>query len=284
MKTYSSTPGTERLKPVNCPVCGRSDGRPDWNCGTFSFLKCAGCGHVYQNPQPEFDDLRQRYQDEYFSYELSNEEAFFKLMVLGLADIRFESYEEDLKRKGTFLDIGCATGRLLAHMQDRGWKVQGVELCRASAEYGMKTRGVPIFIGPLEEAAFARESFSVIHFSHLIEHVPDPRSFLIKVRELLLPEGHAVIVTPNRKGFQARLLGTKWRSCIADHVHLFSPDGLGRLLEETGFNIVKTQTWGGIAKDLAPDFVKIPVDRLAKRFGFGDVMLFHARRSRSQPN
>jgi len=264
------------MKPVRCPVCGRSDGKPGWDCGMFSFIECAGCGHVYQNPQPEFEDLRRRYQDEYFSYELSNEEAFFKLMLLGLSDIHFDSYEEDLKRRGAFLDIGCATGLLLSHMKKREWQVQGVEVCRASAEYGTKNRGVPIFIGPLEESPFIRESFSAIHFSHLIEHVPDPRLFLVKVRELLIPGGHVIVVTPNRKGLQARLLGTKWRSCIADHVHLFSPDGLSRLLSETGFVILKTQTWGGIAKGLAPDFVKAPLDRLAKRFGFGDVMLFHA--------
>ena len=277
MKTYSSAPGKERMKAVTCPICGNGSGKSVWDSTTFKYMKCSTCGHVYQNPQPEFEDLKKRYQDEYFSYELSNEDAFFQLMLLGLADIRFEIYEEDLKARGAFLDIGCATGRLISHMQERGWKVQGVEVCKASATYGIENRGVPIFIGPLDEAPFPEGSFSVIHFSHLIEHVPDPRGFLAEVRRLLVPGGHAVVVTPNRKGFQARLLGTKWRSCIADHVHLFSPDGLARLLEETGFSILRTQTWGGLAKGLAPNFIKFPLDRLAKRFGFGDVMLFHVR-------
>lgn len=277
MKTYSSLPGQERMKPIVCPVCGESEGSFVWDCGTFSFMKCSGCGHVYQNPQPEFEDLKKRYQEEYFSYELSNEDAFFNLMLLGLSDIRFEIYEEELKSLGAFLDIGCATGRLIAHMKERGWRVQGVEVCKASATYGIEKRGVPIFVGSLEEASFPEKSFSVIHFSHLIEHVPDPRKFLAEVRRFLVPRGHSVVVTPNRKGLQAKLLGTKWRSCIADHVHLFSPEGLARILEETGFTILRTQTWGGIAKGLAPSFVKYPLDRLAKRFGFGDVMLFHVQ-------
>jgi hypothetical protein len=98
------------------------------------------------------------------------------------------------------------------------------------------------------------------------------------VYELLVPGGAAIIVTPNRKGFQARLLRRKWRSCIADHLNLFDKKGLGRILRETGFAIQKTLTWGGIARGLAPGFIKVPIDRLAKRFGFGDVMLFWVKK------
>ncbi|MDR2588246.1 MAG: class I SAM-dependent methyltransferase [Spirochaetales bacterium] len=279
-KTYSSVPaGAERMAPIVCPVCGESKTSPYWDCGDFLIKKCRGCGHLYQNPQPVFGDLKNRYQDSYFDYEISNEEAFFRLMLLGLEDVGFPEWEEKLKTAGAFLDIGCATGCLLASMQGRGWKVQGVEICDPSAQYGIKKRGVPVFIGPLEDAPFPPASFSLVHFSHLIEHVPDPRRLLARVYELLVPGGAAIIVTPNRAGFQARLLKKKWRSCIADHLNLFDKKGLGRIIGETGFSIVKTQTWGGIAAGLAPAFIKKPLDRMAKKFGFGDVMLFHVHKA-----
>jgi SAM-dependent methyltransferase len=274
-KTYSAVPGAERMMDIVCPVCGESAAAPYWDCGSFLIKRCRGCGHLYQNPQPVFTDLKNRYQESYFDYEISNEEAFFRLMLLGLRDVGFAEWEESLKAKGAFLDIGCATGLLLAHMQGRGWKVHGAEICEPSARYGIKKRGVDIFIGPVEEAPFAPRTFSLVHFSHLIEHVPDPRLLLARVYELLVPGGAAVIVTPNRKGFQARLLRRKWRSCIADHLNLFDKKGLDRILRETGFRIQKTQTWGGLARGLAPGFIKNPLDRLAKRFGFGDVMLFY---------
>ena len=267
------------MAAVACPVCGCGAVRPHWDCGSFLIKRCAGCGHLYQNPQPVFDDLVNRYQDSYFEYEISNEEAFFKLMLLGLKDIGFSGWEEDLKKRGAFLDIGCATGLLLQHMQGRGWEVHGAEIGAPSARYGIEKRHVDIFIGPVEEAPFAKGSFSLIHFSHLIEHVPDPRGLLARVHELLVPGGAAVIVTPNRKGLQARLLRKAWRSCIADHLKLFDKKGLARILRETGFRVEKTQTWGGLARGLAPAFIKAPADKLAKRFGFGDVMLFYVRKS-----
>jgi SAM-dependent methyltransferase len=277
-KTYSAIPGSERMEDIVCPVCGAASVLPHWDCGSFLIKRCAGCGHLYQNPQPVFPDLKNRYQESYFDYEISNEEAFFRLMLLGLGDIGFSEWEEDLKSKGAFLDIGCATGLLLSYMRGRGWNVHGVEICEPSARYGMRKRNVDIFIGPVEEAPFARGSFSLIHFSHLIEHVPDPRRLLAEVYGLLAPGGAAVIVTPNRKGLQARLLRKKWRSCIADHLNLFDKKGLGRMLRESGFSIRNTKTWGGLARGLAPAFIKNPLDKLAKRFGFGDVMLFHVKK------
>ena len=275
MYTYSSNPKEEQFVHISCPVCGSDGERPYWDIPKAHFVRCTHCSHVYQNPQPMFADLKTRYQDEYFQYELKNELNFFNLMKLGLEDIRFSQWEPFLKERGAFLDIGCATGMLLSFMQERGWKVQGVEICEASAKYGIAQRNVPIFIGTLEEAPFEKESFSLVHASHLIEHLTDPVGFLARVHELLVEGGHFVLVTPNRSGFQAKLLRNRWRSCIADHLHLFSKDTLRTVVQKSGFRILHIQTWGGIAKGLAPRWVKGILDRAAKKYGFGDVMLFH---------
>ncbi len=276
MYTYSSSiPKNEKFVYISCPICGSSESRPYWQIPRARFVLCSHCSHVYQNPQPVFDDLKTRYQEEYFHYELENEANFFNLMRLGLEDIQFSRWEPLLREEGYFLDIGCATGMLLSYMQERGWRVQGVEICEASAKYGMAQRHVPIFVGTLEEAPFAKETFSFVHASHLIEHLTDPVGFLVRVYALLKKGGHFVLVTPNRSGFQAKLLANRWRSCIPDHLHLFSKDTLHRLVRNSGFRVLHIQTWGGIAKGLAPRSIKWVLDRLAKRYGFGDVMLFH---------
>ena len=234
---------------------------------------------ICQNPQPVFGDLEKRYKDDYFTYELENDVNFFDLMVKGLEDIDFFELESQIKERRV-LDVGCATGMLLAYLKDRNWQVQGVELCEPSARYGIEKREVPIHIGTLESAAFDENSFTFIHFSHLIEHVPDPRGFLKIVYRILSPKGYMVMVTPNAAGFQAKLLGKEWRSAIPDHLHLFSKKTMRRLLSETGFEIIREQTWGGIAKGLAPVPLKRLMDRAAKRYGFGDVMLFLCRKKR----
>jgi 2-polyprenyl-3-methyl-5-hydroxy-6-metoxy-1,4-benzoquinol methylase len=275
MKTFSIGARNERMIEAVCNVCGSDDREIFLPCEGYAFHRCRNCGLVYQYPQPVFDDLRHRYGEAYFDYELTNDTNFFNLMRLGLEDVGF--FDIPLSRfvRPTFLDVGCATGMLVRHMRDLGWDARGVEICEESARYGIEKRGVPIDIGTLEEAAYPDGAFSVVHFSHVIEHVPDPRAMLREVRRILAADGLALITTPNVNGFQARLLRDRWRSAIADHLTLFSKRTLCRLFSETGFAIKNLVTWGGIAVGTVPGLIKRPVDTLAKRFGFGDVMLFH---------
>jgi 2-polyprenyl-3-methyl-5-hydroxy-6-metoxy-1,4-benzoquinol methylase len=225
-----------------------------------------------------FEDLRRRYQDAYFDYEMENEQAFFRLMLQGLGDIRFQRIEDALNGNKRFLDVGCATGMLLEHMKGRGWHVQGVEICAPAARYGVEQRDVSIEVATLEESRLPAASFDVVHLSHLIEHVPDPRGFLEEAARVTKPGGYLVLVTPDIAGFQAKLFGKRWRSAIADHLHLFSYRRLRNLIEETGYSVTTKRSWGGIAAGSAPQPVKRFADTWAKRLNRGDVMIVLARR------
>ncbi len=273
MKTYSTPQVRERKQEVACNLCGMASASDFLSGDDFHFVRCLHCGLVYQNPQPLFDDLKHRYGQDYFDYERANEQNFFELMRLGLLDIDFASLGAQLAER-SFLDVGCATGMLLAHVRQNGWDVQGVEICRQSAEHGIHARGVPIFTGTLQDAHFPAAVFSVVHFSHLIEHLTSPRAFLLEVRRILSDDGYAIITTPNVDGFQAKLFKSKWRSAIADHLYLFTRRTLRSMLAESGLRVLKEVTWGGIAAGSVPLFVKKPLDVLAKRLHFGDVMLF----------
>ena len=276
MKTYSASTEGDSFQRIGCDICGTTGYRLAMLTDEYRFVRCAGCGVTYQNPQPTAESLLRRYGAQYFSYEIENERNFFSLMLLGLADIDFHNLS-GLDRSRGFLDIGCATGMLLEHMRDLGWRTKGVELCRESAEHGIRTRDLDIHVGDLQDAGFPDHSFGVVHFSHLLEHVRRPRAFLQEVLRLLPPEGYAVITTPNIAGLQARLFRTRWRSAIADHLYLFSRRTLISLLEDVGFRVEKMVTWGGLAAGTAPTLIKRPVDTLAKKLGFGDVVLVLAR-------
>lgn len=279
MKTYYTEPKPgEEHEAARCPVCGRQDTKPLWDCGSFRFARCLGCGHVYQNPRPVQAALAERYDDGYKQYEIESAAPFFNLMRLGLEDLGFDELEACMGPERSFLDVGCATGVLVRHLADRGWRAVGVELCEGSARWGIEKRGVDIRIGTLEASAFPDRSFDLVHASHLIEHLPEPGRYVDELARIVKPGGYVITVTPTTSGLQAKLFGARWRSAIADHVHLFSTPGLKRLFLERGFKIERVRTWGGLAQGYGPPWLKRPLDRLAKRWGFGDVVAILARK------
>jgi 2-polyprenyl-3-methyl-5-hydroxy-6-metoxy-1,4-benzoquinol methylase len=265
----------EVLDKVRCDICNGTDSRLFLVKDGFNYRKCESCGLVYQNPRPVFSDLRKRYSDDYYQYELHNQDNFFNLIKLGLEDVHFDSFNHNGKGSRRFLDIGCATGLLLNYVREKGWLTKGVEVCKPSVEYARKRFGLNIFLGTLEEAVFPSDSFDVVHFSHVIEHVPEPKKMLLEIRRILKPDGHIIVTTPNVAGSHALFAGGGWRSLIPDHIYLFSQRTLRKLLENTGYGVVKQVSWGGIPAGRRAGWLKKPADRLAKLFNVGDVMLFH---------
>jgi len=297
-KTWSTPVITEEKNFVPCNICGSNRFKPSLSCEGFSYVRCVNCGLVQMNPQPLQNEIKRRYGEgsgqDYLAYELANEKAFLDLELLALNDAGFEKLEKvlftnkgasgtnanDINAYGIYavrvLDVGCATGNLLAFLRQRGWETTGVEISEAQAEYGRRERKLDVRKEPLEDIRFPDGYFNAVIASHLIEHLNDPASFVAEVYRILAYGGRFFVTTPNIAGFQARLFKDKWRSAIFDHLYLFSVKTLTRLLKEKGFAIEKIAVWGGLAKGSAPDSIKRLFDKAAKRFGFGDVMIIRA--------
>jgi len=263
-----------------CALCGKDEFKKTLTCDDFYFVRCNFCGLVQRNPQPDKNEIIARYSvqfgNDYLSYELTNEKAFLNLQLLALKDVNF-NFNAPKYGETSVLDIGCATGALLSHLREHGWRVTGVEIS-PGAEYARNERNLDVRSSPLEENNFKENSFDVILASHLIEHLNDPRSFLSEVHRILKKNGHFYVTTPDISGFQARLFGAKWRSAIFDHLYLFSRRTLTKMLKDAGFKPLRRRTWGGLAAGTAPLWIKKIADFFAKRFGCGDVMIIKAKK------
>ena len=279
-KTWSTAVTEEEKKFIPCTLCGGLSFKPSLFCEGFSFVKCTGCGLVQMNPQPVEKEIYQRYGErygnDYLAYELANEEAFLKLQLLALEDAGFNDIE--INGNARLLDIGCAVGSVLVRLGERGWKTTGVEISAPQAEYARQKRSLDVRSLSLAENNFPTASFDVVMASHIIEHINDPAGLVREVHRILAPGGRFFITTPNIAGFQAKLFGSRWRSAIFDHLYLFSTKTLSHLLVENGFTTEKTVTWGGLAEGLAPAPLKRIMDKAAKRFGSGDVMIIKVKK------
>ena len=285
VKTWSTPVAEEDRRPIPCALCGGGRFKPSLSCEGFSYVRCAACGLVQMNPQPSPADVQRRYGQsfggDYLAYELKNEAAFLDLQKLALADADFDRIERELMDRGggapAVLDVGCATGALLAFLRDRGWRATGVEIS-PSADYAREQRGLDVRRRSLEDCQFPAETFDLALASHLIEHLNDPGAFFREIGRVMRPGAYLMLTTPNISGFQARLMGDRWRSAIFDHLYLFSVRTITAMLKVNGFITEGICTWGGLAAGIAPMPIKVFADRAAKVLGVGDVMLVRARK------
>ncbi|GAB1455423.1 hypothetical protein MASR2M48_07300 [Spirochaetota bacterium] len=242
------------------------------------FLRCPGCGLWRQEPQPAPEAIQGRYGDDYLQYETSKhlEYRAISLKSLKEAGLVPQDSTDQLGKQRSILEIGCATGALLSTFKEAGWNATGIELGPSMAAYARSVFGLNIIEGTIESAQLPDESYDVVMATHLIEHLNDPRSFLKEARRLMRPGARLYLITPNASGFQARIMGSRWRSVIRDHLYLFSKLNLSALLRAEAYTVDYLGTWGAWPAGMKPGCIKKPVDTIAKHLGWGDVMILSA--------
>jgi len=114
----------------------------------------------------------------------------------------FEQALEDISPHDRVLEIGCGTGNFLKKLKDRGIEqVVGIDI-NEDALKEAKRKGIEVYKTTIEELVEREnQSFDVVCSFQVLEHVPNPRSFLEASIDLLKPGGKLIIGIPNSEGF-----------------------------------------------------------------------------------
>jgi 2-polyprenyl-3-methyl-5-hydroxy-6-metoxy-1,4-benzoquinol methylase len=110
------------------------------------------------------------------------------------------------------LDVGCGDGRFVQFAHDAGCDSVGIEVDTIAVARN-RARGLNIYEGDTARALqlFGPDSFDWITLSHVIEHVHDPARDFAILHDLLRPNGHLWLETPNPSSFGHQLFGDRWR-------------------------------------------------------------------------
>ena len=141
---------------------------------------------------------------------------------------------------GRLLDIGCATGAFLLAAKNRGWNPQGLDVSPGAAQMARDVVGVDVGVGTLESFAFPGAMFDAVTAWEVLEHVPDPKSFLKEINRVLKPGGVVALSTPNwRSPWERRTKDDNRRPPY--HLTYWSAEPITRLLLDSGFTDVMTR-------------------------------------------
>lgn len=140
---------------------------------------------------------------------------------------------------GKLLDIGCGFGFFLNTARKFKWQVTGVELSKPAVQYAQNFYKLDVFNGEVENANYANHTFNVITFWDVLEHVPNPATFLNYVQQILKKDGLIAFSIPNISSLAARLYkGDWWTLKPEEHLWHFNPQTLKQLLQEQHYKLL----------------------------------------------
>ncbi|MBF0382586.1 MAG: class I SAM-dependent methyltransferase [Magnetococcales bacterium] len=222
-----------------CFICGGSDYRKVGIVDEFPLLECANCQLQFLSPPPSKAQLDAIYANYYEAWGI-HEEAGAD-MVTEMKTATFNGYLDLVTRhvkSGNFLDVGCATGEMLAAAAKLGFEPYGVEIspegvATCQTKFGMDR----IHGGYLQREIFPSNFFACIMMSDVIEHLPDPEAMKALLLDLLQPGGILVISTPDTGTLSRRVMQRHWPQYKEEHLLYFNRENLSRWLSDS-FNIL----------------------------------------------
>lgn len=236
----------------NCPLCNANSyalktRTLDYNCGIggmFTYVKCRECGLVRINPRPTDSIIPLLYKPPCFKSNIDT--AFDSISrINSMANCCRSQKIEQYVKQGRILDIGCGKGFFLKFMEQRGWKVSGIEFSQEHIDYAKNTFNLSdINSETWPDAALKIDKADVVTMFHVIEHMPYPRESISAVSDTLLSDGILVIETPNINSVPSKIFGSHWVTLDAPrHLALYSLRTLSEVVEKAGFRIMDIHTY-----------------------------------------
>lgn len=252
-----------------CFLCGCEERHECFREDPYRVVRCRACGLVYVTPRRDPDRLAEIYQTAYwhspeaktFGYTDYRKDAELYRRTYRR---RYKLIERHFAKPGRVLDVGCAAGFFLSVMKEKGWSTQGVEVSDYIAQFGRTQYGLDVFSGKLEDAGLEPESFDLITFWDVVEHLPDPVPVLEQARKLLKPDGRLILETQNVRSLFARVLGRRWQH-YKHHEHLYHFDRatVDALVSKASLRIVENRSALG-GKYVSLGFIRERAGRVSR--------------------
>lgn len=253
-------------KKINCPVCDCPEynkigkiNLKDTRVPVFpdsAIVSCKNCRLIYVSPMPFWDkeDFKKMYDQFYFTSVKSNDK-WMDIRQNRNPLFRFEFIEQFLKTDvKELLEIGAGEFAFMCQLlKDKGWNVTAQE---PSLEFRNKLRTIKdINVEACDIMDLPGDrSYSLIYADSVLEHVPDPVSYYLKLADLLVPGGVLYTVSPNEysafnffENIKAKIKGdTSPYICpynYSYHLLGFTKKSLKLLANKSGLEFVLYKKW-----------------------------------------
>lgn len=257
------------IKEITCNFCNSKNIREMYSITinffqrkTYVLVECSNCKLHFIDPMPTLEELKPYYSDEYLPFRhfenintdrfnpwilfIKRKYNFDKMRMFELFISKFFSPYYSLLPKlnppGKFLDVGCGDGFLITLLNKWGWDTVGIEPSKKIA-LKISKKGLNVINSDLINTNLQSSSFDVVNFSHVLEHIHNPKEALEKSFDILKKDGWLCIEVPNFDCFQRKILGRYYWYDIPRHLYHFPPRNLKNILAKIGFKNIKSRSY-----------------------------------------
>ena len=275
----------------NCKLCGNNKFILLHKTSKYNYVKCSCCGVFSVNPLPKIPD--QFYNDYEFNktfIELFDEyKLLYKNSLIGKLRRIEGLLNKALKVKQMrFLDIGCGGGEYVYAAKELGLEAHGIDVDEKSCIFA-KSLGLNIKNTDLINANYPENFFDVIQAKQVLEHIPEPKEFLLEVQRILKKDGVLMLDVPNQEGLIQKLkiilnLKSEEYGFLQPmrHIFAYNKESLNFILKKIGLKIIFCQTsWPGDPVDY-PLYKQKVIQKIMFKFAasinMGSVLVVYAQK------
>jgi 2-polyprenyl-3-methyl-5-hydroxy-6-metoxy-1,4-benzoquinol methylase len=232
-------------KPVSaCPVCGSTQRRTEFSKHSVEMVCCLKCATRYSSQiAADLNDVYQNPAYVVYTREDTDEHYNYRRERFGRERVGIlEKHCGDLSDKN-ILDVGCGNGYFLSVAMEKCPNCYGAEFSEKLRAFTQLKTGLTVFKENLDE--LPKRDFDIITLFDIIEHIPDPVSFMKSVDGILNPGGFILIFTPNFDSFSIKVMG-HYSSIVdpTEHIVLFTLPSLRFLANSLNYDVVYAETQG----------------------------------------
>jgi hypothetical protein len=241
------------MQDTSCPLCSSKQTRKKYSLPDQSIFAVKGLVHLFHCRECDFifnPHARKLTPQDYFSYYQGTKDydalKFKVIKDIGAIDVTFQNYYEFLLqacRRANLdpqnleaLDIGGGAGGMVFLGSQKGLRFDLMDFCLTRNRIAREVFDIKNVYSDLDSI---EKRYDMITLWQVIEHVPDPVSYLKEViTKLAKPSCIILIATPNTESVGRRLYGRRWQHLISHHVSLFSKKSIVTAMETAGLNVV----------------------------------------------
>jgi len=205
---------------------------------------CKDCGLIQTNPRMSQESYNEFYNVEYRKLYGGQETPTNEFLVkqYGQGRLIYRYVEKYLNEKSDgcqlyVVEIGCGAGGILKYFYDKGCRVKGLDLGEEYIAYGKSVYGFDLSVGTASSLD-VNDRPDLIIYSHVLEHILDPKSELEVIRQFMREGSMLYIEVPGIFNLAESYKYDFLRMMQNAHVYHFSLATLKNLMSSCGYSFI----------------------------------------------